>query len=148
MESATDIKADVNTTYRCVSETQVHMGSVTVTLRDAAIQAYLSSSNFSRAGEDHCGEGALLPERGFKQGPGQSRWTLCLRHGVDGVGRQSPHRGLAPPQSRSGRRAQGATQEDCVLLLGNEGAGLSGGLGAQRSAESTLGTAQPAVCCC
>lgn len=31
------------------------MGSVTVTLRAAAIQAYLSSSNFSRAGEDPAG---------------------------------------------------------------------------------------------
>ena len=48
MASATDIKADINKTYRCVSETQVNMDSVTVTLRDATIQAYLSSSNFSR----------------------------------------------------------------------------------------------------
>ncbi|MXQ89694.1 hypothetical protein E5288_WYG011588 [Bos mutus] len=52
VESATDIKADINKTYRCVSETQVNMDNVTVTLRDAAIQAYLSSSNFSREGED------------------------------------------------------------------------------------------------
>ncbi|XP_010829840.1 PREDICTED: LOW QUALITY PROTEIN: lysosome-associated membrane glycoprotein 1 [Bison bison bison] len=54
VESATDIKADINKTYRCVSETQVNMDNVTVTLRDAAIQAYLSSSNFSR--EDTRGE--------------------------------------------------------------------------------------------
>ncbi|XFG05686.1 hypothetical protein AB1E19_009310 [Capra hircus] len=60
VESATDIKADVNTTYRCVSETQVHMGSVTVTLRDAAIQAYLSSSNFSRA-ETRCEQDLPTP---------------------------------------------------------------------------------------
>ncbi|KAM9674505.1 lysosome-associated membrane glycoprotein 1 [Dama dama] len=48
VESVTDIKADINKTYRCVSDTRVHMGSVTVTLQDTIIQAYLSGSNFSR----------------------------------------------------------------------------------------------------
>lgn len=58
--SATDIKADINKTYRCVSETQVNMDSVTVTLRDATIQAYLSSSNFSRE-ETRCAQDLPTP---------------------------------------------------------------------------------------
>ncbi|DAA23692.1 lysosome-associated membrane glycoprotein 1 [Bos indicus] len=60
VESATDIKADINKTYRCVSETQVNMDNVTVTLRDAAIQAYLSSSNFSRE-ETRCEQDLPTP---------------------------------------------------------------------------------------
>lgn len=54
MESATDIRADINTKYRCVSTDQVHMHNVTVTLRDATIQAYLANSSFSK-------EGRVLP---------------------------------------------------------------------------------------
>lgn len=60
VESVTDIKADINKTYRCVSDTRVHMGSVTVTLQNAAIQAYLSGSNFSRE-ETHCEQDLPTP---------------------------------------------------------------------------------------
>lgn len=48
VDSTTDIKADINKTYRCLSATQVHMGNVTITLSDATIQAYLPNSNFSK----------------------------------------------------------------------------------------------------
>ncbi|XP_044635598.2 lysosome-associated membrane glycoprotein 1 isoform X1 [Equus asinus] len=48
VESVTDIKADINKTYRCVSSDQIHMSNVTVTLHDATIQAYLSSNSFSK----------------------------------------------------------------------------------------------------
>ncbi|XP_009190539.1 lysosome-associated membrane glycoprotein 1 isoform X2 [Papio anubis] len=48
VESITDIRADIDKKYRCVSGTQVHMNNVTVTLHDATIQAYLSNSSFSR----------------------------------------------------------------------------------------------------
>uniref|UniRef100_A0A2K5KDV6 Lysosome-associated membrane glycoprotein 1 n=2 Tax=Colobus angolensis palliatus TaxID=336983 RepID=A0A2K5KDV6_COLAP len=48
VESITDIRADIDKKYRCVSGTQVRMNNVTVTLHDATIQAYLSNSNFSR----------------------------------------------------------------------------------------------------
>uniref|UniRef100_A0A8C9QBS8 Lysosome-associated membrane glycoprotein 1 n=1 Tax=Spermophilus dauricus TaxID=99837 RepID=A0A8C9QBS8_SPEDA len=53
VSSVTDIKADIDKKYRCVSTTQVHMSNVTVTLSDATIQAYLSSSSFSK-GESRC----------------------------------------------------------------------------------------------
>ncbi|XP_074234693.1 lysosome-associated membrane glycoprotein 1 [Camelus bactrianus] len=48
VESTPDIVAGMNTRYRCVSSSRVHMGSMTVTLWDATIQAYLSSSGFSK----------------------------------------------------------------------------------------------------
>ncbi|KAB1267774.1 Lysosome-associated membrane glycoprotein 1 [Camelus dromedarius] len=48
VESTPDIVAGMNTRYRCVSSSGVHMGSMTVTLWDATIQAYLSSSGFSK----------------------------------------------------------------------------------------------------
>lgn len=50
MESATDIRADINKKYRCVSNTQIHMHNVTVTFHDVTIQAYLANSNFSKEG--------------------------------------------------------------------------------------------------
>lgn len=50
MESATDIRADINKKYRCVSNNQIHMHNVTVTLHDATIQAYLANSSFSKEG--------------------------------------------------------------------------------------------------
>ncbi|XP_055101084.1 lysosome-associated membrane glycoprotein 1 isoform X1 [Symphalangus syndactylus] len=53
VESITDIRADIDKKYRCVSGTQVHMNNVTITLHDATIQAYLSNSSFSR-GETRC----------------------------------------------------------------------------------------------
>ncbi|XP_069858684.1 lysosome-associated membrane glycoprotein 1-like [Dipodomys merriami] len=52
-ESFTDIKADIDKKYRCVSAMQIHMHGVVVTLKDATIQAYLSNSNFSQ-GETRC----------------------------------------------------------------------------------------------
>lgn len=51
MESVTDISADINKKYRCVSNSQIRMNNVTVTLRDATIQAYLSNNSFSREGK-------------------------------------------------------------------------------------------------
>lgn len=52
----TDILADIDKKYHCVSATQVHMKNVTVTLYDTTIQAYLSNSTFSKGGETlpHC----------------------------------------------------------------------------------------------
>lgn len=63
VNSTTDIKADMNRTYRCVSEIRVYMGNVTVVLRDATIQAYLSSSNFSKE-ETHCAQDGPSPTTG------------------------------------------------------------------------------------
>ncbi|KAK2118684.1 Lysosome-associated membrane glycoprotein 1 [Saguinus oedipus] len=60
VESRTDIRADIDKKYRCVSGTQVHMSNVTVTLRDATIQAYLSNSSFSR-GETRCEQDGPSP---------------------------------------------------------------------------------------
>lgn len=51
VDSITDIKADINKTYRCLSPTEVHMGNVTITLHDVTIQAYLSNSSFSKEGK-------------------------------------------------------------------------------------------------
>lgn len=47
----TDIKADINKTYRCVSDIRVYRNNVTIVLQDATIQAYLSGSNFSKEGK-------------------------------------------------------------------------------------------------
>lgn len=51
VESITDIMADINKKYRCVSSNQIHMNNVTVTFRDATIQAYLSNNSFSKEGK-------------------------------------------------------------------------------------------------
>lgn len=51
VDSTTDIKADINKTYRCVSDIRVYMKNVTIVLWDATIQAYLPSSNFSKEGK-------------------------------------------------------------------------------------------------
>nr|KAF6427740.1 lysosomal associated membrane protein 1 [Rousettus aegyptiacus] len=48
VESITDIMADINKKYRCVSSNQIHMNNVTVTFHDATIQAYLSNNSFSK----------------------------------------------------------------------------------------------------
>ena len=102
MASATDIKADINKTYRCVSETQVNMDSVTVTLRDATIQAYLSSSNFSREGEDPAEAPAptvgKVPSSlrvGSSRVQGKAGGPSAFVMEWMGSGRRSPHRGLA-----------------------------------------------------
>ncbi|XP_053419008.1 lysosome-associated membrane glycoprotein 1 [Nycticebus coucang] len=60
VESVTDIKADIDKKYRCVKGTQVHMGNVTLTLREATIQAYLSNNNFSK-GETRCKQDGPFP---------------------------------------------------------------------------------------
>ncbi|XP_059935900.1 lysosome-associated membrane glycoprotein 1 [Mesoplodon densirostris] len=60
VESVTDIKADINKKYRCVSSKQVRLQDVTVTLRDATIQAYLSNGSFSRE-ETHCEQDGPSP---------------------------------------------------------------------------------------
>ncbi|XP_048197022.1 lysosome-associated membrane glycoprotein 1 isoform X2 [Perognathus longimembris pacificus] len=52
-ESITDIRADIDKKYRCVSGTMVHMNDVVILLWDATIQAYLSNSSFSQ-GETRC----------------------------------------------------------------------------------------------
>lgn len=51
VESITDIMADINKKYRCVSSNQIHMNNVTVTFHDATIQAYLSNNSFSKEGK-------------------------------------------------------------------------------------------------
>lgn len=48
--ASTDIRADLNTKYRCVSNSQVHLLNVTVTLGNATIQAYLANNSFSQQG--------------------------------------------------------------------------------------------------
>ncbi|XP_059985431.1 lysosome-associated membrane glycoprotein 1 isoform X3 [Lagenorhynchus albirostris] len=60
VESVTDIKADINKKYRCVSGKQISLRNVTVTLRDATIQAYLSNGSFSRE-ETHCEQDGPSP---------------------------------------------------------------------------------------
>ncbi|XP_036687311.1 lysosome-associated membrane glycoprotein 1 isoform X2 [Balaenoptera musculus] len=60
VESVTDIRADINKKYRCVSSKQIHLRNVTVTLRDATIQAYLSNDSFSTE-ETHCEQDGPLP---------------------------------------------------------------------------------------
>ncbi|XP_036760691.2 lysosome-associated membrane glycoprotein 1 isoform X2 [Manis pentadactyla] len=60
VESVTDISADINKKYRCVSNSQIHMNNVTATLRDATIQAYLSNNSFSRE-ETRCEQDGPSP---------------------------------------------------------------------------------------
>ncbi|XP_069060774.1 lysosome-associated membrane glycoprotein 1 [Pleurodeles waltl] len=43
----TDIVAQINTTYRCVSDDQLNMGNANVTLHNIKIEAYLEKNNFS-----------------------------------------------------------------------------------------------------
>lgn len=52
-DSMTDILADIDKKYRCVSATQVHMQNVTITLSNTTIEAYLSNGSFSK-GETRC----------------------------------------------------------------------------------------------
>ncbi|XP_007940574.1 lysosome-associated membrane glycoprotein 1 [Orycteropus afer afer] len=60
VESVTDIKADIDKKYRCVSRNQIHMNNVTITLHDATIQAYLSHNNFSKE-ETRCKQDETSP---------------------------------------------------------------------------------------
>ncbi|XP_016068373.1 PREDICTED: lysosome-associated membrane glycoprotein 1 [Miniopterus natalensis] len=60
VESATDIMADINKKYRCVSSNQIHMNNVTVTFHDATIQAYLSKDSFSQE-ETRCVQDGSSP---------------------------------------------------------------------------------------
>ncbi|XP_052017990.1 lysosome-associated membrane glycoprotein 1 isoform X2 [Apodemus sylvaticus] len=59
----TDIKADINKTYRCVSDIRVYRNNVTIVLQDATIQAYLSGSNFSKE-ETRCSQDGPSPTTG------------------------------------------------------------------------------------
>lgn len=63
VDSTTDIKADINKKYRCVSDIRVYMKNVTIVLWDATIQAYLSSSNFSKE-ETRCTQDQPSPTTG------------------------------------------------------------------------------------
>ncbi|XP_054421860.1 lysosome-associated membrane glycoprotein 1 isoform X2 [Pteronotus mesoamericanus] len=47
-DSMTDIMADINKKYICVSSNQIHMNNVTVTFSNTIIQAYLSNDSFSK----------------------------------------------------------------------------------------------------
>ncbi|XP_023570944.1 lysosome-associated membrane glycoprotein 1 [Octodon degus] len=58
--STTDILADLDKKYRCVSTTQVHMKNVTIRLSDTTIQAYLSNSTFSKE-ETRCKQDMTSP---------------------------------------------------------------------------------------
>lgn len=58
--AATDIMADINKKYRCVSSNQIHMNSVTVTFQDTTIQAYLSNNTFSKE-ETRCAQDEHSP---------------------------------------------------------------------------------------
>ncbi|KAM9049925.1 lysosome-associated membrane glycoprotein 1 isoform 2-T2 [Megaptera novaeangliae] len=60
VESVTDIRADINKKYRCVSSKQIYLRNVTITLRDATIQAYLSNDSFSTE-ETHCEQDGPSP---------------------------------------------------------------------------------------
>ncbi|XP_055464403.1 lysosome-associated membrane glycoprotein 1 isoform X1 [Psammomys obesus] len=60
VDSVTDIKADINKTYRCFSAIQVYMGNVTITLLNSTIQAYLPNGNFSKE-ETRCTQDGPSP---------------------------------------------------------------------------------------
>ncbi|XP_031814610.1 lysosome-associated membrane glycoprotein 1 [Sarcophilus harrisii] len=60
VESQTDIRADIDKKYRCISDNQIRMNNVTVTLRDVTIQAYLSNNSFSKE-ETRCSQDAPSP---------------------------------------------------------------------------------------
>ncbi|KAM4860064.1 lysosome-associated membrane glycoprotein 1 isoform 2-T2 [Thomomys bottae] len=59
-ESITDIRADIDKKYRCISAMVIHMHTVVVTLWDATIQAYLSNNSFSQ-GETRCQQDVPSP---------------------------------------------------------------------------------------
>ncbi|XP_019500381.1 PREDICTED: lysosome-associated membrane glycoprotein 1 isoform X2 [Hipposideros armiger] len=58
--SPTDIMADINKKYRCVSSNEIHMSNVTVTFHDTTIQAYLSNNTFSKE-ETRCEQDGHSP---------------------------------------------------------------------------------------
>ncbi|KAM6178898.1 lysosome-associated membrane glycoprotein 1 [Rhynchocyon petersi] len=60
VESITDIKADIDKKYRCMSHNQIHMNAVTIVLHDTTIQAYLSHNNFSKE-ETRCKQDETSP---------------------------------------------------------------------------------------
>ncbi|XP_068950183.1 lysosome-associated membrane glycoprotein 1 [Petaurus breviceps papuanus] len=63
VESKTDIQADIDKKYRCISSNQITMNNVTVTLSDVTIQAYLSNNNFSKE-ETRCRQDTPTPKPG------------------------------------------------------------------------------------
>ncbi|XP_004704368.1 lysosome-associated membrane glycoprotein 1 [Echinops telfairi] len=60
LEFSTDIRADIDKKYRCMSRNPMHKNNVTITLHDATIQAYLSHGNFSKE-ETRCKEDEPSP---------------------------------------------------------------------------------------
>ncbi|XP_074048188.1 lysosome-associated membrane glycoprotein 1 [Macrotis lagotis] len=60
VESKTNIQADIDKKYRCVSSSQITMNNVTVTLSDVTIQAYISNNNFSKE-ETRCNQDIPSP---------------------------------------------------------------------------------------
>ncbi|XP_036610369.1 lysosome-associated membrane glycoprotein 1 [Trichosurus vulpecula] len=63
VESKTDIQADIDKKYRCISSDRITMNNVTVTLSDVTIQAYLSQNNFSKE-ETRCSRDTPSPAPG------------------------------------------------------------------------------------
>ncbi|XP_020820814.1 lysosome-associated membrane glycoprotein 1 [Phascolarctos cinereus] len=60
VESKTDIQADIDKKYRCISSNQITMNNVTVTFSDVTIQAYLSNNSFSKE-ETRCSQDMPSP---------------------------------------------------------------------------------------
>ncbi|XP_077014851.1 lysosome-associated membrane glycoprotein 1 isoform X2 [Tamandua tetradactyla] len=60
VKSVTDIKADIDKKYRCISSNPIHVNNVIITFRDTTIQAYLSNNNFSKE-ETRCKQDVTSP---------------------------------------------------------------------------------------
>ncbi|XP_044526445.1 lysosome-associated membrane glycoprotein 1 [Gracilinanus agilis] len=60
VKSKTDIQADIDKKYRCMSGNQITMSNVIITLSDVTIQAYLSNNNFSKE-ETRCSQDTPSP---------------------------------------------------------------------------------------
>ncbi|KAF6084215.1 lysosomal associated membrane protein 1 [Phyllostomus discolor] len=87
-ESITDIMADINKKYRCVSSNWIHMKNVTVTFSDTVIQAYLSNNSFSKE-ETRCKQDEPSPT-GFPDRRQQVR--VCGRVPAGREQHADPHR--------------------------------------------------------
>ncbi|XP_045422644.1 lysosome-associated membrane glycoprotein 1 [Lemur catta] len=83
VESVTDIQADIDKKYRCVSASQVHMGNVTLTLRDVTVQAYLSNNSFSK-GETRCKQDVPSPTTAPPRPPPSPGSPSVHRYNVSG----------------------------------------------------------------
>uniref|UniRef100_A0A8C9A7V5 Lysosome-associated membrane glycoprotein 1 n=1 Tax=Prolemur simus TaxID=1328070 RepID=A0A8C9A7V5_PROSS len=83
VESVTDIQADIDKKYRCVSASQVHMGNVTLTLRDVTVQAYLSNNSFSK-GETRCKQDVPSPTTAPPRPPPSPESPSVRKYNVSG----------------------------------------------------------------